>query len=41
MAEEQMLLRHDLHLDVYACLCGCCGWHLTRTPRTENEIFTA
>lgn len=40
IAQEQMLLRPDLHLGVYACLCGCGGWHLTRTPRTENEIFT-
>jgi len=30
VAEEQMLLTPSLELTVYACMCGCGGWHLTR-----------
>lgn len=30
VAEEQMILRPFLSLGVYACTCGCHGWHLTR-----------
>ena len=41
VAEEQMLLREGLKLDVYACLCGCGGWHLTRALHREDGIFTA
>lgn len=31
IAEEQMLLTDGLLLTVYACMCGCGGWHLTRS----------
>lgn len=33
VAEEQMLLRPFLKLAVYACTCGCHGWHLTREKK--------
>lgn len=36
IAEEQMLLTHELHLTVYACLCGCGGWHLTRQSTAHS-----
>lgn len=37
IAEEQMLLVRDLTLGVYACMCGCGGWHLTRTGQNTDE----
>jgi hypothetical protein len=37
IGEEQELLTPGLSLAVYACLCGCGGWHLTRSAAAENH----
>jgi len=38
VAEEQMLLTQGLMLTVYACTCGCGGWHLTRSHASGTDI---
>lgn len=30
VADEQMMINQTVQLSVYACICGCKGWHLTR-----------